>query len=169
MTPSCCQHVAEQECGFGCCLKTSKRRPAHAVSSRLNVPRNGRRVRRNYDPRRGWQARATRGESRSHRPAAIVNVPAAPLNVCFSNRPVRVKHFQTFPPLQCRCRSRARVSLRTRRQCRKYWSGASPATYATSRWVIIHLRHRSGRLAGGGYAGMDLCISGSFNFLTIRE
>ena len=32
----------------------------------------------------------------------------------FSNRPFGVKHFQTYPPVQCRCRSRARASLRTR-------------------------------------------------------
>lgn len=34
----------------------------------------------------------------------------------FSNRPGRVKRFQTFPPLQCRCRSRVRASLRNRHQ-----------------------------------------------------
>ena len=32
--------------------------------------------------------------------------------VCFSNRPVRVKRFQAIQPLRCRCRSRARASLR---------------------------------------------------------
>src|SRR6516165_3957983 len=37
-------------------------------------------------------------------------------HVRFSNRPSRVKHFQAIPPLQCRCRSRARASLRTRHQ-----------------------------------------------------
>jgi hypothetical protein len=37
-------------------------------------------------------------------------------NVRFSNRPVGVKRVQTFPPLQCRCRSRARASLRNRHQ-----------------------------------------------------
>jgi len=37
-------------------------------------------------------------------------------HVCFSNRPVWVKRFQAIQPLQCRCRLRARASLRTRRQ-----------------------------------------------------
>jgi len=37
-------------------------------------------------------------------------------NVRFSNRPAGVKRFQAFPLLQCRCRSRARASLRTRHQ-----------------------------------------------------
>ena len=32
----------------------------------------------------------------------------------FSNRPIRVKRFQTYLPMQCRCRSRARASLRNR-------------------------------------------------------
>ena len=32
----------------------------------------------------------------------------------FSNRPVGVKRFQNYPPMQCRCRSRARASLRNR-------------------------------------------------------
>ena len=43
--------------------------------------------------------------------------------VRFSNRPFGVKHFQAiylylsdYPPLQCRCRSRARASLRNRHQ-----------------------------------------------------
>src|SRR5262249_13468895 len=36
--------------------------------------------------------------------------------VCFSNRPVWVKRFQAIQPLQCRCRLRARASLRTRRK-----------------------------------------------------
>src|SRR3954447_3726071 len=36
----------------------------------------------------------------------------------FSNRPLRVKRFQTIHPLQCRCRSRARASLRNRHQGR---------------------------------------------------
>src|SRR6516164_6348710 len=34
----------------------------------------------------------------------------------FSNRPFRVKRFSDYPPLQCRCRSRARASLRNRHQ-----------------------------------------------------
>ena len=34
----------------------------------------------------------------------------------FSNRPVGVKRFQNYPPMQCRCRSRARASLRNRHQ-----------------------------------------------------
>src|SRR3974390_1322894 len=34
----------------------------------------------------------------------------------FSNRPVWVKRFSDCPPLQCRCRSRARASLRNRHQ-----------------------------------------------------
>jgi hypothetical protein len=34
----------------------------------------------------------------------------------FSNRPIRVKRFQSYPPLQYRCRSRARASLRNRHQ-----------------------------------------------------
>ena len=37
-------------------------------------------------------------------------------NVCFSNRPFGVKHFQAIHHLQCRCRSRARASLRNRHQ-----------------------------------------------------
>src|SRR3974377_371440 len=37
-------------------------------------------------------------------------------NVRFSNRPAGVKRFEAFPLLQCRCRSRARASLRTRHQ-----------------------------------------------------
>jgi hypothetical protein len=37
-------------------------------------------------------------------------------HVRFSNRPVWVKRFQTFLPLHCRCRSRARASLRNRHQ-----------------------------------------------------
>ena len=51
------------------------------------------------------------------------NNPTARAFVRFSNRPVGVKHFQAinhylsdYPPLQCRCRSRARASLRNRRQ-----------------------------------------------------
>src|SRR6266516_307758 len=40
----------------------------------------------------------------------------SPLYVRFSNRPFRVKRFSDYPPLQCRCRSRARASLRNRRQ-----------------------------------------------------
>ena len=32
----------------------------------------------------------------------------------FSNRPVGVKRFQNYPPMQCRCSSRARASLRNR-------------------------------------------------------
>ena len=32
----------------------------------------------------------------------------------FSNRPVGVKRFQNYPPMLCRCRSRARASLRNR-------------------------------------------------------
>ena len=36
------------------------------------------------------------------------------IEVRFSNRPVGVKHFQCYPPLQCRCLSRARASLRNR-------------------------------------------------------
>ena len=35
-------------------------------------------------------------------------------DVCFSNRLVGVKRFQTVQPLRCRCRSRARASLRNR-------------------------------------------------------
>ena len=41
------------------------------------------------------------------------------LALLFSNRPFGVKHFQAFrlyPPLQCRCLSRARASLRNRHQ-----------------------------------------------------
>jgi hypothetical protein len=38
----------------------------------------------------------------------------AAIDVCFSNRPVWVKRFQTIHQLQCRCRSRARASLRNR-------------------------------------------------------
>jgi transposase len=34
----------------------------------------------------------------------------------FSNRPIKVKRIQTYPPMQCRCRSRARASLRNRHQ-----------------------------------------------------
>ena len=37
-------------------------------------------------------------------------------HVGFSNRPFRVKRFSDYPPLQCRCRSRARASLRNRHQ-----------------------------------------------------
>jgi len=40
----------------------------------------------------------------------------ASVNVRFSNRLVWVKRFSDYPPLQCRCRLRARASLRTRRQ-----------------------------------------------------
>ena len=36
--------------------------------------------------------------------------------VRFSNRPVWVKRFEAILPLQCRCRLRARASLRTRRK-----------------------------------------------------
>jgi hypothetical protein len=58
-------------------------------------------------------------------------MPPWSLDVRFSNRPVEVKHFQAsligqlrsstfrlsgFPPLQCRCRSRALASLRNRHQ-----------------------------------------------------
>jgi hypothetical protein len=38
------------------------------------------------------------------------------LDVCFSNRPFEVKRLQTIHHLQCRCRSRARASLRNRHQ-----------------------------------------------------
>src|SRR5262249_18223352 len=41
---------------------------------------------------------------------------SALVHVCFSNRPVWVKRFQAIQPLQCRCRLRARASLRTRRK-----------------------------------------------------
>ena len=43
-------------------------------------------------------------------------VPERINDVRFSNRPFRVKRFQAYPPLQCRCRSRARASLRNRHQ-----------------------------------------------------
>src|SRR5262245_39770040 len=36
--------------------------------------------------------------------------------VRFSNRPFEVKRFQTIHPRQCRCRPRARASLRNRHQ-----------------------------------------------------
>src|SRR4051812_1060557 len=38
------------------------------------------------------------------------------VDVRFSNRPFRVKRFSDYPPPQCRCRSRARASLRNRHQ-----------------------------------------------------
>src|SRR5262249_47382867 len=44
------------------------------------------------------------------------DICGALVHVCFSNRPVWVKRFQAIQPLQCRCRLRARASLRTRRQ-----------------------------------------------------
>src|ERR1035438_2906461 len=78
----------------------------------------------------------------------------------FSNRPFGVKHFQTInhylsdhPPLQCRCRSRARASLRNRHQgpssmgfeneveqsigrpCRQT-SGGSKATYELTSSIV---------------------------------
>ena len=48
----------------------------------------------------------------SCKPEGVSNFP----DVRFSNRPLRVKRFQTIHPLQCRCGSRARASLRNRRQ-----------------------------------------------------
>src|SRR5262249_312466 len=41
-------------------------------------------------------------------------MPVVSLDVRFSNRPSGVKRFQAIHQLQCRCRSRARASLRTR-------------------------------------------------------
>ena len=49
---------------------------------------------------------------------ALGGHPNVALDVRFSNRPFRVKRFQAYPPLQCRCRSRARASLRNRHQGR---------------------------------------------------
>src|SRR3974390_2650315 len=40
----------------------------------------------------------------------------ASATIAFSNRPAGVKRFQAYPLLQCRCRSRARASLRNRHQ-----------------------------------------------------
>ena len=40
----------------------------------------------------------------------------AQADVRFSNRPFGVKRFSDYPPVQCRCRSRARASLRNRHQ-----------------------------------------------------
>src|SRR5258705_9521725 len=45
-----------------------------------------------------------------------IGLDAARFLCCFSNRPFRVKRFSDYPPLQCRCRSRARASLRNRHQ-----------------------------------------------------
>ena len=45
-----------------------------------------------------------------------IGLRANPFDVRFSNRPVWVKRFEAIPPLQCRCRLRARASLRTRRK-----------------------------------------------------
>ena len=52
-----------------------------------------------------------RGESDQFRLIATFRCIAGNF-VRFSNRPVGVKHFQGYPPLQCRCLSRARASLR---------------------------------------------------------
>ena len=41
-------------------------------------------------------------------------MPPAYVKPFFSNRSVGVKRFQNYPPMQCRCRSRARASLRNR-------------------------------------------------------
>src|SRR3974390_796158 len=46
----------------------------------------------------------------------LADIEVASPNVRFSNRPAGVKRFQAFPLLKCRCRSRARASLRTRHQ-----------------------------------------------------
>ena len=47
---------------------------------------------------------------------ALADLLGCSRDVCFSNRPFGVKRFQTIPPVQCRCRSRACASLRNRRQ-----------------------------------------------------
>ena len=39
----------------------------------------------------------------------------------FSNRPFGVKRFSDYPPIQCRCRSRARASLRNRHKALPSW------------------------------------------------
>src|SRR5262249_50016108 len=44
------------------------------------------------------------------------DMPLVSLDVRFSNRPSGVKRFQAIHQLQCRCRSRALASLRTRHQ-----------------------------------------------------
>ena len=58
----------------------------------------------------------------------LTDKPTAPVFVRFSNRPFGVKRFQAinhylsdYPPLQCRCRSRARASLRNRRRALPLW------------------------------------------------
>src|SRR6202163_4955211 len=43
-------------------------------------------------------------------------MPTVLSDVCFSNRPFEVKHFQTIHHCSCRRRSRARASLRNRHQ-----------------------------------------------------
>src|ERR1700682_20515 len=49
-------------------------------------------------------------------PQHKADVPRWPISGRFSNRPARVKRFSDYPPLQCRCRSQARASLRKRHQ-----------------------------------------------------
>src|SRR5262249_36219090 len=44
------------------------------------------------------------------------DIARSPMDVRFSNRPSGVKRFQAIHQLQCRCRSRALASLRTRHQ-----------------------------------------------------
>ena len=61
-------------------------------------------------------------------PSAAETLPA---DVCFSNRPFRVKRFQTIHPLQCRCRSRARASLRN-------GTKALPHPLATNHNLAVH-------------------------------
>src|ERR1700681_2849044 len=43
-------------------------------------------------------------------------MPTVLSDVCFSNRPFEVKHFQTIHHCSCRCRLRGRASLRNRHQ-----------------------------------------------------
>src|SRR5262249_1764476 len=66
-------------------------------------------------------------------------------NVGFSNRPSRVKRFQAIHQFQCRRRSRALASLRTRHQgpsimgCRAHRATTGPTALVADRGLLCHL------------------------------
>src|ERR1017187_6366045 len=93
-----------------------------------------------------------------------------PIHVRFSNRPFGVKHFQTInhylsdhPPLQCRCRSRARASLRNRHQgpslIGRLGSSAfkpSATTFQTIHYCSVDVAHGLALLFGIGTKALPL-------------
>jgi hypothetical protein len=71
----------------------------------------------------------------------------------FSNRPFWVKRYSDYPPLRCRCHSRARASLRTRHQGPSIMGSENEVEQSNGRpcrWQVqaterTHLIHRPAR------------------------